>query len=481
MPECGNVQSVRANQPCESGPSPTELGQQLSFGAEKVVQSLGDPAARTATRRGGQQLLEQGTAMLRQIGDGPGSVELASGLRAMEAALARLAPDEATETLPSRPMNARQQRLANTAQRSVNIGTRAMVRSQDPEDFANVVAGDMSDRHLRALSQLDTDDLRATLRENGFGIPQTERAIHRLKEKIAGKYQRVIQDRALTAMQSSAARLERAMQPGSAESDQLLGALLSGQGEELLEQFELAGADASQLRRVLESAGSQRGQATYAQLRPLVRDGLHAIVENLHEQIDTVSEWDDEDLYQRAAASESFSQVADGVRRRWSINGVVGQAVGQDITNARARNELEHQIFNGVFIAAGAIASACTGGLAGVAITAGGAMIREGTAVQGAWAAADMDLAAASAGVGSTEDAVESRDRARVATGAAAGSMALELGAAGVMGPVHHRLQHALGNAAGNMATAAIEGGIAVGIEEAKHFGEGVANGGDHH
>lgn len=481
MPECGSVSSVRATQPCPSGTNPMELAQQLSQGAEKVIQSLSDPVARTRTRKAGQQMLEQGTALLRQIGDGPGSAELARGLRAMEGALSRLSPDEAAQTVPSRPRDARQQRLADQAQRSVNIGARALSRSGDVEDFANAVAGDMSDRHLRALGRLDTDDLRRTLRDNGVSPVRTEQAIFRLKDKIAGKYQRVIQTRAQTAMETNAARLERAMQPGSREQRALMAALMDGRGEELVQQLELAGADVSALRSAVAGAARHPGQSTIEQLQPLLAPALAAAVETIREQAEVVSEWSDEELYDQAIASETFPTVADRVRDRWAIDGVVGQAVSRDITQARARNHLEHQIFNGVFIAAAAIAGACTGGAAAPIITATGAVIREGAAVRGAWADADMAAAGANAGIVSTEAAAEARTRAQAETAAAVGAVAAEVAPARVMGEVHHALQGRLGDAAGNAATAAIEGAYALGVETGKHAGVAAATGDDHH
>ena len=463
MTECRAVSASR--------PDPTarpslgcvkETTQRLNREAKALELSTRDGTI--GERRGAAQaLLQEGSALLVELGDAPGSAQLATALRRIESALARMSPDEAARTIPSRPVS-RQRRLEQTAQQAVSQGAFAMADSGNPEDFANAVVGNLSDRHLRALGRLSESDLRATLAAHRIHGNDADQAINRVKAKIAGKYQRVVRQNAQRELEATARRLERASHPGTPQYNALV-AKLAGGDDELLRQLEAAGANVSSLRPIVENAGRQPGHVTLAQLEAQLPVALREAAQHVAEQAEKVANWDGGDLYDDAAASRAFPEIGQKVKNRWAMGGIVGESVNEHVSRAR-QNEAEFRHhFNVVLIAAAAVASAATGGALGFAIAVSGAATREGNVAIWAQQDADMTSASALAGVADTERAEEARRRANVQTATAAGAVVVDAAFAGAVGAAHHTL--------GGFVAGAAEAAGAVGIEHGKHAVEG--------
>lgn len=482
MSECRVDAPTRNPSARPSGACVAETSERLTSAASALQQNFSDPVQRAARRSEGQALFEQGNALLQQLGSGPGATELASALREMEGTLARMTPEEATRALPPRAIS-RRASLAQAAQRGVSAGAIAYARTGNPEDFANAVVGDLSDRHLRALGRLGESDLRASLAAQGITGERADAAIDRVKTKIAGKFQRVVRERGQEALESAAQRLRAAADPGSAECGRVARELLSQNGEELLQKLDILGVNTTPIRHILDNRASY-GRGLMAGLAAQLHGAMNQAADHVGAQAVETAEWGQDALYHNASASRSFPGLAQQVKDRWAMGGIVGEAVNEHVSQARENEaERDHHIKLAT-LAAGAVLGVISGGVGSAVLIAGmSATAREGMNVQRAWTASDQTTGRALAGLATADEAARVHGRAVTTTVVAGGAVALDAAVAGGGALGHHGIREEVSGAARFVvdgAAVAVDAAAAYGIELGAHLADAALNG-DHH
>ncbi len=357
--------------------------------------------------------------------------------------------DQATAHVFHR-VSRRRQRLRDAARRHVKAGAVAMSRTGRFEDFARAALGNMSAQHFRSLGQLTEGDLRRELAAAGFERGELQDpAIARVEEAIARRFQETVRDRALRAIRARASEFRAAAEglgrtPPDRASVRLLGSIwCQGRQGESLRQFEMMGVDVAGVRAAIQ-AGQVDGRDAFRALLLALPPVLRHAAEQLDDVAATIAGWDRSDL-EDAVASEAFSQIDQQIRAEWAMNGIVGQAVTGHISDARARGQIEEEVFNDVVIVAAIVVSLATGSPVPAGI---GAVIREGREIYLAWEQADLSAAAAMAGVGETATAAADRHHATVTTAVGVVSGVADTLFASLTSAGHHRVVQALKDAA---------------------------------
>ncbi len=470
MPEPGSVttRSPSANTPfaaavarggASASPSPTEVASQLR---ELTSAIQGQSPSQSASRDMAAQVLANTDAVIASVAEGPGRTEVVAALAELKQAFANATRDQATAQVFDRS-STRRPTLADAARRHVKTGAAAMARTGQPGAFARAVVGNLSARHLRSLGQVSEADLRSALALEDVGPTEArDAAIDRVEAAIAERFQETVQDRGQRALERRAGQLRDAadgfgrspMDPASAR---MLGAVLGEENRsELLRQFELMGVNVGPLRDAVRSGRADGRGATDA-LTQILPGVLREAAERLDDSAATVAGWDRSDL-RDAVASEAFPEIVEEVKARWAMNGIVGQAVVDHISEARQRVADRENTIKYAMIGAAAVAGILSGGALGAAAAAGiGAALREGREIGGAVERSELSASAATSGVGRTETAEADRRRAVIATMAGVTAAAVDTLFAGLMAAGHHDLAHMLERAAAEGSEEAVK------------------------
>lgn len=469
MPEPGSVtaRSTQANTPfidafAGSSPnaSPTEIASEL----RELTSAVGGRSpARDASRDAAQQVLANTDALIASIPEGAGRTEVVTALAELKQALANATRDQATAQVFDSSAS-RRQSLADSARRQIKIGAVAMARTGHPGAFARAIVGHPSPRHMRSLGQVTEADLRQSLAMEGIApMAARDEAVDRVETAIADRFQEAVQERGQRALERRAGQLREAADgfgrtPMAPESASLLGAVLGEETRgELLRQFELIGVNAGPLRDAVRS-GRVDGRGATETLTQILPGVLREAAERLDDTAATVAGWDRSDL-RDAVASEAFPEIVGEMKTRWAMNGIVGQAVNDHISEARERvADRENAIKYAMMGAAGLGGLIFGGTLAATAIAGGGAVLREGIEINGVWTRQEVSAAAATAGVGRMETAEADQRRAVIATMAGVTAAAVDTLFAALMAEGHHEFAHALEHAAARGSEEAVKG-----------------------
>ncbi len=359
----------------------------------------------------------------------------------------------------------------------------AYSRTGNPEDFANAVVGDLSDRHLRALGRLGESDLRASLAEQGITGERADAAIDRVKTKIAGKFQRVVRERGQEALESAAQRLRAAADPGSADCARVARELLGENAEDLLQKLDTLGVNTRPIRHILDNRASY-GRGLMSGLSAQLHGAMNQAAEHVGEQAAEVAAWGDAALYRDASASRSFPRLAQQVKDRWAMGGIVGAAVNEHVSEARETEAARDHHIKLFILAAGAVLGVMSGGVGSAMVIAGmSATAREGMTVQRAWAESDQTTGRALAGLATADEASHARTSAENTTAISAGAGVLDVALAGRVAMAHHWVRGEVregARVAVDVGAALVDGAGAYAIEQGAHFVTAAVNGEDH-
>ena len=434
--------------------SPSEVASELRQLAATLQMSSRDlPASLEQAKR----FLDDSQAILDSVPNGAARAEVAAALRELDLATAEASREGAMVQVFERT-STRRRRLADMARRHVRTGAILMARTGRASSFARAVVGDRSARHFRSLGQLSESDLRRELTQAGVRSPEVQdEAIAEVRATIAESYQQAIKDRAHRAIERQIDRMNalvRGMEqtPMSDDSHRLIGVIIGqggqgGQGE-MLRQFELMGIHVEPLRRLVDQAHQGYARDAIDGLKLRLPGLLREVIEQLEDTADTVAGWDRSDL-EDAIASEAFPEIDSDMRARWAMNGIVGQAVTEHISDARERGKFWDDVYKYALIGAAIIVGAASGGaLVSVLAAGAGAAAREGREIYGAWEQQELSAAAAMAGVGSMETAEADLRSAQIATMAGVAAVVVDTVFAGLLSKGHHELVDRLKEAA---------------------------------